>query len=99
MALHARLVGSGDNGIAIHAFSAALREWQVGALSRAQIVATFDLTSGDESDLDFIKGKFQASADKEAFGQSVETVLILGEARLFGYDDEATFVARVTVLP
>ncbi|MFQ5774184.1 MAG: hypothetical protein ACE5GS_06690 [Kiloniellaceae bacterium] len=98
-----RLVGNlssaeADRKIPVHAFTAALQEWQDGAIARADVVAGFGLVAADDADLDWMKARFAASADKAHFVSVLEQALILAESRLFGYNVKATFAARINGL-
>lgn len=93
-----KLVGNEEPRVSVHGFVAALKEWQDGAVTRADIVQSFGLDAGDESDLDWLKAQAQASADREKFVAALEQVLILGQQRRFGYNVKATAVARVSAL-
>lgn len=99
MGLFDRLVGdtAGDK-LGVHAFCAALREWEDGQITRADIIVAFALTAEDEADLDWLKGKYLAAADHAVFIDVVEAILILGEEALLGYEVRANFVARVNTL-
>ncbi len=104
MALLDRIVGwAGDAGtplpegkekIAIHAFQAALAEWQDGGVIRADLVAAFAITADEESDLDWLKGRYAAASDKNRFAKVVDNVLLLAEAGHM-YTTKAAIQARL----
>jgi len=102
MSLFERLVGiensNGENPkIGIHAFMGALWDWQdTDPYSRADIITDFNVRPEDEADLDFIKSKYQASADKPRFFRKVKNVLYAGEDDgQRNMNDRATFVAYI----
>ncbi len=95
MALLDRLSGKEEPKLPVHQFQAALRLWQLGEVTRSQVISEFDVTAGEESDLDFLKSKSQAATDKSQFGNIIDAMLMLAEGENFGLDDEATFVAMV----
>lgn len=95
MALFESLVGIEAPKIGVHGFVAALREWQDGALTRADIVAEYGLDAGDDADLDFLKNTLAASAYQPKFVAVLEQVLVLGEEKRFGYEVKTTAVARI----
>lgn len=73
-----------DDGISIHSFLGALNAWQrgelgPGATGRAAVIATFNLTVDDESDLDAIKGWYNGSTDKKAFERVIKDRLYMAE--------------------
>ncbi len=56
-----------DDGISIHSFIGALDAWERGEISRADVIASFNLTAADETDLDALKGWYNGSTDKKLF--------------------------------
>ena len=104
MALLDRIVGwvgdvgtplpEGERRIRVHAFQAALCEWEHGGVTRADIVAAFSITTAEESDLDWLKSKHAAATDKNRFAKVVDNVLLLAEARVI-YTTKASITARL----
>ncbi len=104
MALLDRIVGwvgdvntplpEGEEKIAIHAFQAALAEWQDGGVTRADVVAAFTITVEEESDLDWLKGRYASASDKNRFAKVVDNVLLLAEAGRI-YTTKASITARL----
>ena len=86
MGLYQRWTATGENAtnkINVHAFGAALREFARGQITKAQIVAAFDLDAQDETQLDAIIATYQAlpNAAAQAKGmQAFESAMILAEA-------------------
>ena len=85
-----------------HGFQAAMSEWADGAagFSRATIIAEFELTPGDESDLDVLKGIWNTAntnAKKLRLRKAFDSVLMLAADRdLSFYPTNASIVARLT---
>ena len=99
MALFEKLVGTEDPKLPIHTFAGSLHLWAKGLVTRADIVASYELDAGDDADLDFLKSKYDASANKTDFIATIEMLLIHGEdGGRFGLDNKATFVAAVNQL-
>ena len=99
MALFEKLVGTALPKIKIHTFSGSLHLWAKGLITRVQLVARHGLNAGDDADLDFLKNKYDASANKTDFIATIEMLLIQGEDQGgYGLDDKATFVAAVNQL-
>ena len=97
MSLFTRLTkpAEDEKKIPVHQFIDALREWDDGAVTRAALIAAFGISVDEETDIDWLKSRYVASANKEKFTQVVEGILRLGERGLLGYDVAATFTARV----
>jgi len=98
MALFDRIVGvPGTTKISVHNLSAAFREWEAGKVSRADIIAAFALQADDLTQLDQLKAIYAGkSAEKKAeFVDLFEAIGLLAETHLLGYDDLATFTARL----
>lgn len=71
---------AGPARIAVHAFSAALRELARGAVTRAQVIAAFSLDSTDQTDLDAIIAQHQSLSteqEKADFRTKFHDVLLL----------------------
>ena len=64
-----------------HAFSAAMWFWAKGDLTRAQVIAAFNLTTQDEVQLDQLLVHYQglSTQEKRAFHSDVEAAGILAE--------------------
>lgn len=96
MSLIDRLSGvDGANEIATHQFYSALVEWDAGEMTRATIVSHFVLSVDDETDLDWLKGKLDASANKKIFLDRIHNIFLLAEAGFPGYQSEAELVAII----
>lgn len=97
MGLYNRLVGSTDPDlrIGIHGFVGGLKEWQDGAKTRADIISAWSLSTADESDLDWLKGKYNSAPDKLEFFTVLERILILGSEGKLGYNTKSNFVSRI----
>ena len=94
MALLDRLIGSEQPKIGVHQFQAALAEWEDGALTRAEVIAAFAIGQAEESELDWLKARYVAAADKERFKKVLDNVLLLAEAGLI-YDTPAKVQSRL----
>lgn len=60
MGLFARLTALDETKILVHRFGAALREWADGGLTRAEVIAMFNLTGDDVTQLDALRATYQA---------------------------------------
>ena len=102
MSLLDRLRGIEQPRLSAHGFQAAMSEWADGAagFSRATIIAEFDLTLDDESDLDAIKAIWDTAntnAKKLRLRKAFDSVLMLATDRdLSFYPTNASIVARLT---
>lgn len=94
MSLLDRLIGSEAPKIGVHQFQAALAEWEDGALTRAEVIAAFAIGAAEETELDWLKARYQAATDKERFKKVLDNVLLLAEAGLV-YDTPAKVQARL----
>ena len=74
----------GSRHVANHAFSAAVWFWAKGDITRAQVIAAFNMTAGDEVQLDELADHYQALSpqDKRAFHSDLEAAGILAEEEL-----------------
>lgn len=95
MALLDRLSGASGGKLPVHQFWGALVEWIEGEITRADVIAAFDLTADDEVELDWLKGKIDASANKPNFMHHIHSLFMLAEGNLFGYEVKATMQARI----
>ncbi|MEQ9643523.1 MAG: hypothetical protein RIM84_26120 [Alphaproteobacteria bacterium] len=100
--LHERIVDgnelAGEDKIAVRTFAAALYYWAAGTHTRAQVIAAFAVTAEQETALDWLAARFAAASSNEIFLVLLEKAMILAEAGLGGWDDEATFVSRINAL-
>jgi hypothetical protein len=99
MSLYTRLAvpAEGEEKIPIHQFMAAIAEGGRGQVTRAQVIATFNIEPADEAALDFIFDKMTGwTTDKSRFEfrQVLHDVLLLAEQRR-AYLDETAFVTRL----
>lgn len=104
MALIDRLAGLGDPDgppkLAVNTFHAAMYELAQGQATKAEIVAYFSLDAQEETELDWIIGRYNAqpnAAAKERFIELLRVVFILAEAQVPGYTTNAELVARLSV--
>ena len=84
--------------IPIHGFMAAVREWQAGEYTRAQVISTFNLSASEETELDALKTKFQAATDKKEFMQVFKDLSYLAELHL-DYATTAQVKTRLDLVP
>lgn len=102
MALFDRLIGSPDEDaakIGLGGFTAGLNLWALGLVTRAEIIAEYGIDQADEAELDWLKTKYAAAANKDKFLSGVFYLLVAAEdGGKFGLDDLAIFQARVTSL-
>lgn len=76
----------GDDKIAVHTFSTALRELSRGAVTKQQVVNEFSLDSAAEAELDAIIDKYLALAtdlEKADFLVKIHDVFVLVEAGFY----------------
>lgn len=95
MALLEKLQGSTSPKIAVHQFASALIEWSSGETSRAIIISYFQLDAADETDLDWLKGKFDASANKREFMDRIHGIFMLAEAGYPNYQTQSEIVSII----
>ena len=101
MALLDRISGNQpatEKKIAVHQFQAAINLWQQGLLTRANIISGFNIASGEESDLDFLKTKYVAALNKPEYMKGLDSVFMLAEQNRFGMETQSTFVAAINAL-
>jgi hypothetical protein len=60
MGLYQRVTANDDTKISVHRFGAALRQFAAGQLTRAQIIASFNLAGDDITNLDALIASYQA---------------------------------------
>lgn len=78
--LHERLIGDDDGEkIAIHAFIAALFEWQRGKLGGVDIAFMFELTTAQQNQALVLVGLLSAAPNKLEFMRVFKDWLYLGE--------------------
>jgi len=95
MALIDRLSGASKPKIPIHQFWAGMVEISLGEISTSQFKTYFNLTGQDATDLDWLIGKYQASADKPIFLELMHVIFMLAEIGTPGYTANADLVARI----
>jgi len=89
-----------DSKIPVHQFYSALVQYFLGRLSEATIKTQFGIVDGtDLSEWNWLKGKFDASLDKERFLLRLNCLFLLAERRLFGYDAKATIQTEINAIP
>jgi hypothetical protein len=96
MALAERLLGTDGTKIGVHQFMAAMGELARGEVTRAQVIAAFNLVGPDVTQLDTLIAAAQAmpAADRFKFSLEMHDVLLLGEAGLV-YATPATLATRL----
>ncbi len=52
-----------DRNLNLHLFSAALRQWALGKVTRTKVVNMFDISSGQEAQLDAFKTEYDAKTN------------------------------------
>lgn len=101
MALLDRLSGNQlptEEKLPVHQFQAAVNLWELGLLSRADVIAGFNIAASEEADLDFLKTKYAAALNKPEYMKGLDSVLLLAEQNRFGLEVQVTFVAAVNAL-
>lgn len=79
--------------INIHAFTGALGELKRGKVTRADLITAFQLNAQQESQMDGLIARFQASTEKTEFVRVLKDLLYMGEAELvLGAGSPATSV-------
>lgn len=87
--------------IPVEPFWANLYELSEGEVNKAQIVALFSLDTQEESDLDWLIGKYNAqpnAAAKAKFVEIIRVIFVLAEAKQSGYTTNADIVARINAI-
>jgi hypothetical protein len=89
MALFARITANDSTKISVHRFGAALREWATGSagFNQASMVAAFNLSSGEETELAALKAAYDALptgnatqlAARAAYLNRMEDIFVLCE--------------------
>jgi len=96
MSLIGALSGAeGVRKLPVHQFWAALVELSLGELTEAQIKTYFEMTPEEQTDFDWLVGKYQASQTKERFLELMHVLFMLAEQGTPGYTDEADITARI----
>jgi hypothetical protein len=91
MGLLDRLLGDEDPNLSVHAFAAALAEYERGAVTGAQVVSAFNLTGAEATRLqDFLDNIDSAGLTRAI----IDDVLILGTE---GYYSKAIVQSRLGV--
>lgn len=106
MALIDRLAGLGgmesaDPKLSVNAFWALLYEMAKGQITKAQIVAYFDLDMDEQTELDWLIGKYNAqptATAKASFVELMRVIFLLAEARVPGYTTNANIIARINAI-
>ena len=93
-----------ESKLSAHDFIAALQMWANGEITKADVVAQYNLTHADDSgDLDSLSAWFSAATNKEKFTDVVEWRIILGRDKrsasgtvdldgAFGFAVKGTFI-------
>ena len=97
MSLFGRLTGTeeGVDKIGIHAFRACVSELNRGALTLDYLATEFNLSAGEQADLNLFITKMVAHADKMDLAITMFDLLALAETGHTGYTDEAAFWTRI----
>lgn len=90
MALLDRFGSPGNDSIASHEFSAACYYWTLGDLTRAQIVAAFEIQPDEEVHLDQLQEFYVSLSveERRTFHSRLEAALVLLEG---GHIPQSTF--------
>lgn len=83
-----------DRNISNHAFSAAVWLWARGEITRANVVATFEMTAADEVQLDELQATYAALSvdERRTFYSTLEAAGILAEGGLITKGQYKTFL-------
>ena len=97
MSLLAKLMGIEEPSVAVHYFYAALKELHYGAVTRANIVSHFGLSTEDEVELDVLIAKYQSVGNNEKleFVEFIHAVFMLAESGAPGYTTTAELNTRI----
>ena len=106
MSLIDRLRGFDDSGelvegkLPVHQFNAAVMDFAIGGgISEADLKSEFGIVDGDDlSEWNWLKGKYQASADKPLFREAMDGIFMLIERNLF-YNTKSAITDRINALP
>ena len=82
-------------------FWAMLYELAQGNITKAQIISRFDLDAAEETELDWIIGRYNAQPNataKAKFVELVQVLFLLAEGRVPGYTTNAELVARINAI-
>jgi len=103
MALIERLAGiglpEGEGKLAVNTFHAAMYELAAGQVTKAQIVAYFELDATEESELQWIIDQYNAqpnAAAKEKYIELLRVCFIMAESQVPGYTTNGDIAARLT---
>lgn len=87
--------------IPVDFFWAYLYEIAQGKRTQAQLIARFDISVGDQADLTWLIGKYNAQPNATAKAKFIElmrVIFFLTEAREPGYTDSGSLVARINAI-
>lgn len=108
MSLVDRLAGITDEPIpvgfkklGVSTFWASLYELAQGQVTKAQMVAYFELDPTEEAELDWIIGRYNAQPNataKAKFVELMQVLFMLAEAGVPGYTTNADLVARINAI-
>jgi hypothetical protein len=99
MALLERLSGQSGDKIAIHAFTGLLEEWRYGRATRTNVVNQFNLSTEDQNDLDWLKGKYDGSTNQDQWIRAFKNYLYMSEVEVMGLHIRTNFVTAINGLP
>lgn len=100
MALFHRISKEAEgNKIPIHQFSAAIREYMRGRMTRAEIISAFNLLADDTPGLDAFLTRIDGAtaAQKIAIGSAIDDICMLCEGR-HKYGTETEWNTRVGLI-
>ena len=99
MALLDRISGAeGVDKISVHQFQSSIHLWELGLLTRANVINSFSIETGDEADLDFLKTKYDEALNKHDFIKGLDSVMMCAEQGRYGLNVQATFISAVDAL-
>ena len=87
--------------LSLDTFWACLYELSQGKVTKAQMVAYFELDATEEAELDWIIGRYNAQPNATAKAKFVElmrVILMLAESGVPGYTTNADLVARINAI-
>jgi hypothetical protein len=99
--LAARLMGTEQPKIAVHAFFGALQEYALGNMSGAQFVAAFSLDAGEQTDATTLLNRILAESSangglaRRMKAMELERVAVLAENLIAPFNTTQLFSARM----
>ena len=93
MGFYQRLLRTEEPRIALHAFAAACGELTRLKLTRADLLATFQVTVAEETDFDAVRLRLSILSPSE-----LHEVLLLVDVGMEGYDTEVALKAKLGIV-